>query len=191
MTKYTECASYALKKAYDAAKKLSASSIGTEHLLIGLASGKGTAARILDNNGLVTDRLLAIVETATRVEGTVAVKDKGNYTPRALKVLDRAAAEAQKFKSKEIGTEHIIIAMIKEYDFEQSETNLNSMSEAQNFIDWMQQQDLISNYPQLGDNCAVEEIAVSDTVPTVWVNQADNLAKYQVNCTIKYLEQKG
>lgn len=116
MTKYTECASYALKKAYDAAKKLSASSIGTEHLLIGLASGKGTAARILDNNGLVTDRLLAIVETATRVEGTVAVKDKGNYTPRALKVLDRAAAEAQKFKSKEIGTEHIIIAMIKEYD---------------------------------------------------------------------------
>lgn len=116
MTKYTECASYALKKAYDAAKKLSASSIGTEHLLIGLASGKGTAARILDNNGLVTDRLLAIVETATRVEGTVAVKDKGNYTPRAIKVLDRAAAEAQKFKSKEIGTEHIIIAMIKEYD---------------------------------------------------------------------------
>ena len=83
------------------------------------------------------------------------------------------------------------ISMIKRYDFEQSDTNLISMSEAQNFIDWMQQQDLISNYPQLGDNCIVEEIAVSDTVPTVWVNQADNLAKYQVNCTIKYLEQKG
>lgn len=84
-----------------------------------------------------------------------------------------------------------VVSMIKEYDFEQSETNLNSMSEAQNFIDWMQAQELISNYPQLGDNCIVEEIAVSDTVPTVWVNQADNLAKYQVNCTIKYLEQKG
>ena len=48
-----------------------------------------------------------------------------------------------------------VVSMIKEYDFEQSKTNLNSMSEAQNFIDWMQQQDLISNYPQLGDNCIV------------------------------------
>ena len=82
-----------------------------------------------------------------------------------------------------------IVSMVKSYDFEQSDTNLISMSEAQNFIDWMRQQESIDNYPDLGNNCVAEEISVNDT-PTVWVNSADNLAKYQVNCTIKYI-QKG
>lgn len=82
-----------------------------------------------------------------------------------------------------------IVSMVKSYDFEQSDTNLTSMSEAQSFIDWMRQQESIGNYPDLGSNCIVEEISVLDT-PTVWVNSADNLAKYQVNCTIKYI-QKG
>ena len=81
------------------------------------------------------------------------------------------------------------ISMIKRYDFEQSDTNLTSMSEAQNFIEWLCEQNNIGNYPDLG-NCVIEELAVTNLAPTVLVNTAENLAKYSVNCVIKYI-QKG
>lgn len=84
-----------------------------------------------------------------------------------------------------------VISMIKKYDFEQSDTNLISMSEAQNFIEWMCEQNDIGNYPDLGDNCVIEEMSVTDLVPTVLVNTAESKAKYVVNCTIKYFKKKG
>lgn len=113
---YTECASHALKKAAGAAKKMSAVSVGTEHILIGIASGKGTAAEILINNGVNYDKLISITENAIGNNGTVSVKDFDKYTPRAKKVLDSALKEAEKYKSREIGTEHLLLAIIKDAD---------------------------------------------------------------------------
>ena len=111
---YTECARQALKKGADAAKKMSAVSVGTEHILIGLSSGKGTAAEILINNGVNYDKLISITENAIGNNGEISVKDFDKYTPRAKKVLDSALREAEKYKSKEVGTEHFLLAIIKD-----------------------------------------------------------------------------
>lgn len=113
---YTECAKYALKKSFEAAKQTAASSVGTEHILIGLASGKGTASEILINNGVDYEKLIAIAGNAIGSNGAVQVKDYDEYTPRAKKVIDAALKEAEKHKSREAGTEHFLIAIIKDAD---------------------------------------------------------------------------
>ena len=109
------------KKAIDIAGKMSKSLhhnyIGTEHLLIGLLKeNSGVAAKILNENGVELDKIVDLIkELIAPAEGT-AVAESDGYSPRAAKVLENAEKEAVRFHADAIGTEHILIAMIKETD---------------------------------------------------------------------------
>lgn len=109
------------KKAIDIAGKMSKSLhhnyIGTEHLLIGLLKeNSGVAAKILNENGVELDKIVDLIkELIAPAEGT-AVAESDGYSPRAAIVLENAEKEAVRFHADAIGTEHILIAMIKETD---------------------------------------------------------------------------
>lgn len=109
------------KKAIDIAGKMSKSLhhnyIGTEHLLIGLLKeNSGVAAKILNENGVELDKIVDLIkELIAPAEGT-AVAESDGYSPRVAKVLENAEKEAVRFYADAIGTEHILIAMIKETD---------------------------------------------------------------------------
>lgn len=115
---YTQKATQALSLAKKTAKQLKHSYIGTEHLLVGLLKeGTGVAAEVLYNSNVDENALLNLIEQliAPSNDSTVTM-DKEGYTPRAIKILEDSAKEAKRFNSDLIGTEHILIAIIKETD---------------------------------------------------------------------------
>ena len=107
------------KKAIDIAGKMSKSLhhnyIGTEHLLIGLLKeNSGVAAKILNENGVELDKIVDLIkELIAPAEGT-AVAESDGYSPRAAKVLENAEKEAVRFHADAIGTEHILIGLLRE-----------------------------------------------------------------------------
>ncbi len=107
------------KKAIDIAKRMSKTMhhnyIGTEHLLLGLLKeGTGVAAQILNDNGVQAEKILELIQELIAPQQAVAVKETEGYSPRVERVLEGAAREAARFHSEEIGTEHILLAMVKE-----------------------------------------------------------------------------
>ena len=107
------------KKAIDQASKMSKSLhhhyIGTEHILIGLLKeGTGVAAQVLNDNGVELDKVMQLIEELIAPDAQVLTAEAKEYSPRALQVLEGAAREAARFHAEEIGTEHILIAMMKE-----------------------------------------------------------------------------
>lgn len=111
---YSSESEIVLKEANRVAKKLGQNFVGSEHLLVALASVADTTAySILNNNGLdivkVTDALKFILEPG----GTIT-REKDKYTETARKIFDGAQAEAERFVSNEVGTEHLLLAMIRE-----------------------------------------------------------------------------
>ncbi len=109
------------KKALDMAARLSKSMhhnyVGTEHILAGLLKeGQGAAAEVLFANHVRLDQLLNLIEDLISPGGETVLLERDGYTPRTEQVLLRAADEAERFRSDEIGTEHILIAILKEGD---------------------------------------------------------------------------
>lgn len=107
------------KKAVDIANRMSKSLhhnyVGTEHILLGLLKeGTGVAAQVLHENGVEPEKVLELIEDLIAPASETAVKDAEGYSPRAVRVLDGAEREAVRFRSEKIGTEHILLAMIKE-----------------------------------------------------------------------------
>ncbi len=107
------------KKAIDIASRMSKSLhhnyIGTEHILLGLLKeNTGVAAEILRENGVELDKVLKLIEELIAPAEAVALQESEGYSPRTLRVLEGAAQEAKRFHSEKIGTEHILLAMIKE-----------------------------------------------------------------------------
>ena len=91
--------------------------IGTEHLLVGLLKeATGVAACVLMDAGVEENRLLELIEDLIAPSAKVAVLDKKVYSPRLVHVLETAEGEAERFKSGEIGTEHLLLALLKETD---------------------------------------------------------------------------
>ena len=114
---YTDKARIALELARKTARNLGQSYIGTEHLLLGLIKeNTGVAARILIENGVDAGRLTDMVSDLLAPESTTLLADKGDYSPKAKDVLNEAAVIAERFKSDRIGTEHILLAILKEND---------------------------------------------------------------------------
>lgn len=79
------------------------------------------------------------------------------------------------------------VAMVKTYDVEMSETNLEAIMEVDNFVSWIQN---LTEYPVIGDDCIVNDIIVIDDVPSLSVDESRNLAKYQFNCRLEYIKLK-
>lgn len=82
------------------------------------------------------------------------------------------------------------VSMVKPYDTEQSPTNMDGMSKAIEFIDWIRTQNDTANFPDLGDNMYVEELIVEHEIPEFLVSTDKTLANYVVNCKIVYLVEK-
>lgn len=113
--KFTDNAVSAIEAANSAAISLSQNYVGSEHLLIGLLSVDGVAKRVLEENGVSYDRFMELVNKLL-TPGNVAVGSTEAMTPRAKRIISLAATEAYRLNSGKIGTEHILIAMLKEGD---------------------------------------------------------------------------
>lgn len=113
-TAYTAKAKKAIDIATRISKSLHHSYIGTEHILLGLLKeGTGVASQVLADNGVEYDKVLELIEELIAPGNAVAVLEDG-LSPRAAHVLEVSQAEAARFHSEKIGTEHLLIAMIKE-----------------------------------------------------------------------------
>ena len=114
-SQFTDKATRALTLAGQTARKLKQGYVGTEHILIGLIKeGTGVAARVLKENGVEEEKVYSMISEQIALRGELAVKDKDGYSPRAVKVLQEAHRQAERFAAGQTGTEHILLALIKE-----------------------------------------------------------------------------
>ncbi|HIU75797.1 MAG TPA: ATP-dependent Clp protease ATP-binding subunit, partial [Candidatus Pelethocola excrementipullorum] len=114
---FTSQARNALLQAGKTARQCQHNYIGSEHILVGLLkAGAGTAGMVLSEFGVEEERLLALIEKLIAPTGSVATVMQPGYTPRAENLLEDARGEANHFGSDKVGTEHILLAMIKETD---------------------------------------------------------------------------
>ena len=114
--KFTGRAEEAIKIANEIAVKLGHSYVGTEHILYGLTKeGKGVASKVLENQNIIPDTVLNKMEELIGV-GDKTTKTSMGLTPRAKKVIENSFKEAKKINSEYIGTEHLLIGIMREGD---------------------------------------------------------------------------
>ena len=114
---YTEKAKSVLQRAAKAARKSGQGYIGTEHILLGLYREENSvASRVLAENGLDESRLLQLIQDYIVPEVSVIIKERESYSPKAKILLEEAGRQAERFHSDLVGTEHLLLAMIKESD---------------------------------------------------------------------------
>ncbi len=112
---FTESARKAIEYARDEAARLRHDYIGTEHLLLGLIRlGDGHAVEIIGNLGLELDDLKASIEEMVQPSGGTMTMGQLPLTARAKKTLEVSGQEARALKSKDIDTEHILLALLKD-----------------------------------------------------------------------------
>ncbi len=112
---YTEKAEQALRAARRASAQLGHPYTGTEHILIGLLRDSSSAAgRVLLDAGITEKGLVDMIRQLIAPEGGAALAEQREFTPRARKILEDAAVEAKRFREELIGTEHILIAILKD-----------------------------------------------------------------------------
>lgn len=114
-SQFTEKAEAALKLAGKCARQLKQGYIGTEHILVGLLmEGTGVASKVLEDNGVVLDNVMNMIKELIAFDSGVAVQERAGYSPRALKILEESHKQSERFGQKLTGTEHILLALIKE-----------------------------------------------------------------------------
>ena len=110
---FTQNAKDVLVLAAKTSKKLHVGYVGTEHILVGmLEENFGVAGRVLSDNGVTADRVLDMIQELIAPENKVIVKDRDGYSPRAQELIDMAVNQAERFDAREVGTEHLLLAMI-------------------------------------------------------------------------------
>lgn len=114
--RFTEHAREALNQATEIASQLAHNYIGTEHLLIGLTRAGGVASRVLEENLVDEEKLLGLVNQLISPGTKVGFAEVESLTPRAKRIIDRSFREAAKLKSQKVGTEHLLLAIIREGD---------------------------------------------------------------------------
>ena len=116
-SKYTQNALVVQKLAQEAAKECGHSYAGSEHLLIGLLrEPEGTGGVILRENKVDEEKLLALIDQLIAPDSGTAVKEKGEWTPRAVTILEGSIEEAHLVGDALAGTEHILLAILKDVE---------------------------------------------------------------------------
>lgn len=111
---YTRAAQISIQEAAKAARKLKHDCIGSEHLLLGiLEEADNVAAKVLENNGIQKERIEKLIENSIAGNGTIATRSQYKYTVMYNRVMEQSKAEAIRTRSALIGTEHLMLAMIK------------------------------------------------------------------------------
>ena len=117
MKQYTGKAKKAIDLATRISKKLDYNYVGTEHILAGLIKeGTGVAAQVLSADGVDYDKLIQMIKDLISPGEGVAMAEKSGMTPRAERVLERAQEIAEHLGYDEVGTEHILMAIISQGD---------------------------------------------------------------------------
>src|SRR5437016_2283811 len=112
--RFTKRARHVLALAQEEAQRFQHNYIGTEHLLLGLVrEGEGVAAQVLSNLGVDVNQLRHAVEAIIGRGDRIVLGEIG-ITPRAKKVIELAADEARRLNHRFIGTEHLLLGLIRE-----------------------------------------------------------------------------
>ncbi|MCR5272325.1 MAG: ATP-dependent Clp protease ATP-binding subunit [Lachnospiraceae bacterium] len=114
---YTAMAKKALKNAERISKQLKHNYIGTEHILAGLLKeASGVAAQVLMDNKIELTQLMDLIDNLIAPVGNVAIEEADGWTPKAEQILELSGEEAEHFNSDMIGTEHILMALLRSSD---------------------------------------------------------------------------
>ena len=114
---FTDRVKRVMQLAREESARLGHDYIGTEHFLLGIIrDGEGVAVNVLENLGLDLDEVRQSIEDATATVGGSMTIGQVPFTPRAKQVLEIAAYEARALKSKFVGTEHLLLALVKDKD---------------------------------------------------------------------------
>ena len=114
---FTEKARMALSHAHNIACELGHGYIGSEHILLGLArEGSGVAAKVLAENGITEEELREKLTESIPAGMPLSMQTELSLTPRSKKILEISAVEAQKMNHGYIGTEHMLMAIIRDGD---------------------------------------------------------------------------
>ncbi len=117
MSEYTQKAEKALKYAAAFSRDLSHGYIGTEHILLGLIEeGEGVAAKVLSENGVERSAVLDLIQQQIAPPSSVTLKERDGYSPRAQRIIENSQTEAERFHSSQIGTEHVLLALLRDVD---------------------------------------------------------------------------
>lgn len=112
--RFTKNAEKALNYAKKSAKQLGHNYVGTEHILLGLLKSKGVAADILQANNVDADEIKELIEDFLTGSKAVITDGSAEFTPRAKGVIDRSFGEAERLGSSSVGTEHLLVSLLKE-----------------------------------------------------------------------------
>lgn len=115
MYKFTNSAEKAIEIANEVAIELGHNYIGTEHILYGLTKeGTGVANKVLENQEITSEKVLELIEEL------VGKEENNNstigFTPRTKRVIENAFKESRRLGSNYIGTEHLLIGIMREGD---------------------------------------------------------------------------
>lgn len=114
--RFTQMAANVMHYSQEAASELNHNYIGTEHILIGLLREKeGLACQVLEDHGVTEEKVMRMVSQLIQGSST-AVAEPEEYTPRSRRILELASREALRFRASAIGTEHLLIAILREND---------------------------------------------------------------------------
>lgn len=113
--KFTNRAKKVIEIANDKSIELGHNYIGTEHILYGLVKeGEGIASKVLTNKGITSEKVLK--EIQEMLGNGKEIKESLGFTPRSKRVLENAFLEAKRIGYNYIGTEHLLLAILKEED---------------------------------------------------------------------------
>lgn len=115
-SRFTKSADYVLKDAKKTAKAMGHNYVGTEHLLIALIRNPGVAAEVLRENGVEEEAIVELVNELISPNAAVMLREKEEFTPRAQNIIENSVTEAEKMGVSQAGTEHILVAILKETD---------------------------------------------------------------------------
>ena len=117
MEQFTQKAKEALELAYDTAEELGHNYIGSEHILCGLIrEGTGVAAQVLKTCHIEENNVISLIDKFVSQQPMFAAGSANGYTPSAKRILEQSYREAVRFQSPLIGTEHLLIAILKDSD---------------------------------------------------------------------------
>ena len=115
MNQFTIQAQRALQLAIEAAEELGHQYIGTEHILLGLRrEGTAVAAKVLQSNGIDDQKILDMIAKFIASDTKVTIRERAGYTPSAKRLMQNAMQESLRAGARLVGTEHILIAMLKD-----------------------------------------------------------------------------
>lgn len=114
---FTNQAKKVLDDAKKVSKKLKQNYVGTEHVLVGLVrQTQGLAAKILSNAGVTEQGLVGLIEELISPGNGVLIAERDGYTPKLQRMINQAEQEALLCGMNEVGTEHLLMAMLKMQD---------------------------------------------------------------------------